>query len=116
MLLNTQTAPHFVWGEGCDGWRLLDLAHLSVIEERMPSGTSEIWHQHEHAHQLFYVLDGTLRIDLDSTCQELASGDAVHIPPRIQHQVRNESDAPARFLVISSPSAAGDRQVGQTET
>ena len=52
----TATAPHYVWGEGCDGWHLVRAAELSVIEERMSPGTSEKPHLHTRARQFFYVL------------------------------------------------------------
>jgi len=29
-------AEHYAWGQGRDGWHLLEDAGLSVIEERMP--------------------------------------------------------------------------------
>ncbi len=108
---NTKVSPRYTWGDECDGWRLLDLAHLSVIEERMPPGTSEVRHMHQNAHQMFYVLEGVLSMDVEGVYHQLAAADAFHIPPGAQHLVRNDSGAPVRFLVISSPSSTGDRLV-----
>lgn len=31
-----QPLKHYVWGEGCDGWNLVDGPGLSVKQERMP--------------------------------------------------------------------------------
>jgi mannose-6-phosphate isomerase-like protein (cupin superfamily) len=35
----------------------------------------------------------------------------LHIPPGVAHQVRNESAADVRFLVISAPRSHGDREL-----
>ena len=58
-IVSAQTAKHYIWGERCDGWHLLHTEHASVIEERMPPGTSEVAHFHERSRQFFYVLSGT---------------------------------------------------------
>ena len=49
---------HYIWGEHCDGWNLVDRADLSVKMERMPPHTAEQEHFHEHARQFFYILKG----------------------------------------------------------
>lgn len=107
--VNATTAPHYRWGDGCDGWRLLDGADLSVIEEAMPPGTAEVPHRHGQARQLFYVLTGALEIEMGGVAHRLAAGDGLHVPPQESHQVRNSSDGPVRFLVISAPTTRGDR-------
>ena len=106
---NIHVAEHYVWGDACDGWRLLDDSGLSVIEERMPSGGAEETHYHHAAQQMFYVLDGTLSIRIEGEVSALAKGDALHVPPRTVHKVFNDGPSDARFLVISSPRASGDR-------
>ena len=104
------TAPHYVWGGACDGWRLCDEPALSVIEERMPPGTAETPHRHARATQVFYVLDGELTLDCDGTATTLPTGVALTVPPSTPHQARNLGTVAARFLVISAPSTRGDRE------
>jgi len=48
----------YAWGRGCTGWELADEDALSVKQESMPPGTSERWHFHEKALQVFYILEG----------------------------------------------------------
>ncbi|MEM7520265.1 MAG: cupin domain-containing protein [Pseudomonadota bacterium] len=107
---NRQTAPHYLWGANCDGWRLEDAADLSVIEERMPPGTTEDWHYHTRSKQVFYVLAGALTLDMDGQAHRLTPGDALCVIPGVPHQARNEGKDDAGFLVISSPNTRGDRQ------
>jgi quercetin dioxygenase-like cupin family protein len=104
------TAPHYVWGAVCDGWRLADGETLSVIEERMPPGTAEEWHVHDRARQFFYVLDGQATMRTVAGATEVPAGSGVEIAPGIAHQMANASSAAVRFLVISTPSTRNDRR------
>jgi hypothetical protein len=42
-----ENAEHYIWGEGCDGWHLVQPDSLSVFQERMPPGCSEKMHLHQ---------------------------------------------------------------------
>jgi hypothetical protein len=39
-MIGRDAAEHYAWGEHCQGWRLVNNADLSVIEEIMPPGTA----------------------------------------------------------------------------
>ncbi|WP_109125609.1 cupin domain-containing protein [Dyella sp. C11] len=107
--VSTENAEHYHWGQDCDGWHLLAGADLSVIEERMPQGAWEVRHRHERSRQFFYVLQGELTIELDGASHRLSPRQGLHVPPGRPHQVRNDSHADVRMLVVSSPRSHGDR-------
>lgn len=109
MIVNTSNAEHYVWGQVCDGWRLLAGRDLAVTQERIPPGSGEVEHYHERARQLFYVLAGSLHIALDASVCHLKSGDTLEIPPTKHHRVWNDGSEDALFLVISAPTTQGDR-------
>ena len=108
--IRAETAAHYVWGDGCDGWHLVRTEQLSVIEERMPPGVNEVPHRHRVSRQLFYVLHGRLAMVMGGTPTVMAAGSGVEIAPGIAHQVRNDSGEDVRFLVISQPPSHADRQ------
>ena len=108
-VVTKESAPHFIWGDVCDGWELLDTSSLHVIRERMPPGTFELRHLHQHVRQLYFVLEGTASVDLDGKLHTLAAGEAIVIEPPLPHQMRNDSSAPLEFLVISSAPPRDDR-------
>jgi mannose-6-phosphate isomerase-like protein (cupin superfamily) len=108
-MISRANASHYRWGGSCDGWRLVDGNSLSVIQEHMPPGTFEVRHAHQRAQQFFFVLDGILTIEFEHTTVELRASQGEHIPPGKVHQVRNDSDRDVEFLVISEPTAQGDR-------
>ena len=109
------TAEHYAWGNQCDGWHLVRAAQLSVIEERMPAGATEARHWHARALQFFYVMEGTLHLEVEGVMHALPAGSGVEIPPGTAHQARNDSGAAVRFLVISSPPHQGDRKELEAE-
>jgi len=82
---------------------------LSVIEERMPPGTSEVRHYHQKANQFFYVLRGSLSIEVGGNELVLNPGQGTYITAGEPHQVRNRASVDADFLVVSNPPSHGDR-------
>lgn len=108
--VSTDEAPHYAWGDGCDGWHLVRDPSLSVIQERMPPGTAEVRHRHARARQFFFVLAGRLRIEVAGVPHELAAGQGLEVAPGRAHQVVSAGDAAAEFLVVSHPPSHGDRE------
>lgn len=107
--ISRENAPHYSWGNWCDGWHLLKESNLSVIEERMPPGTGEVRHFHRKAQQFFYVLSGQAIMEADGGPIVLREGQGMAIPPRTWHQIKNHSREVVRLLVISQPPSHGDR-------
>ena len=107
--VSRDSAEHYTWGEACDGWHLVRSEPLSVIEERMPSGTAERRHFHQDAQQFFYVLAGELSLEVDGVEVLLKTGCGLRILPGQRHQALNRSAEDARFLVVSQPPSHGDR-------
>jgi mannose-6-phosphate isomerase-like protein (cupin superfamily) len=107
--ISRDNAPHYVWGDNCDGWHLLQESNLSVIEERMPPGASEVRHFHRNAQQFFLILSGQAIMEANGEQIILLAGQGVAIPPGTRHQFQNHSEEPVRFLVISQPPSYGDR-------
>jgi mannose-6-phosphate isomerase-like protein (cupin superfamily) len=103
-------ARHYPWGQGCDGWHLLESDDLSVIEERVPPGEGERRHRHRRARQFFFVLAGEARLELEGAVHRLAPGDGLHVPPGAAHELRNAGAGELRFLVVSAPRSHGDRE------
>lgn len=104
------SAPHYAWGEGCDGWHLVQQEGVSVIEEQMPPATAEERHRHARARQFFYVLSGALQIEMEGVTHTLVPGSGLEVPPAAAHSARNASPEPVRFLLVSQPPAHGDRE------
>jgi len=109
MVISTENAEHYIWGEICDGWHLLKRDDLSVIQERVPTGGAEVMHYHNVARQFFYILEGEGTMVFEDHDLVLKKGQGLEIPPQVRHQFKNQSNADVHFLVISIPTTKGDR-------
>jgi quercetin dioxygenase-like cupin family protein len=61
-------------------------------------------HCHDGLHDMFYVLEGTLTVQLDDVRRELGPGTFVCVPPGVAHTFSNPGDAPVRFLNFNTPA------------
>lgn len=109
MTVSKETAAHYTWGAGCDGWILSPSPDLMVIQERMPPGTAEQRHFHSKARQFFYVLTGELTMEVEGVRHGVPPMNGIEIAPGARHQARNDGETDVHFLVISSPTTRGDR-------
>ncbi|QGF29171.1 cupin domain-containing protein (plasmid) [Pantoea eucalypti] len=108
-MISKENAEHYVWGEECDGWNLLNRQDMLVIHEKMPPGTSEKRHWHAVSRQFFFVLSGVLAMESEGEKHDIKAQQGLEIPPGAKHQARNDTGFPVEFLVISHPSTRGDR-------
>lgn len=108
-MISKENAEHYHWGDNCDGWHLVKRQDMSVIHERMPPATQEKRHYHSVSRQFFFVLTGTLTMELNGEIQTLSPHNGIEIPPGAKHQACNHSDADVEFMVISHPTTRGDR-------
>ena len=100
---------HYVWGNNCDGWNLVDSESLVVKQERMPAGTSEQTHYHQQAQQFFFILSGTATFEIEQSSIQIKAGEGLHIAAGKKHRIVNDSIDNLEFLLCSQPSTANDR-------
>ncbi|MCT7579144.1 cupin domain-containing protein [Aliarcobacter butzleri] len=110
-LVSIKNAEHYFWGEKCDGWHLVKSSGLSVIQERVPHGCSEVRHYHERSEQFFYVLSGIATMEVDGNIYQMTAGSGIHVPAGIPHQLSNHQTDDLVFLVVSTPPSHGDRVI-----
>jgi mannose-6-phosphate isomerase-like protein (cupin superfamily) len=60
-------------------------------------------HIHETLHDMFYVLEGTLSVQLGDETLEAKPGTFVCVPPGTPHTFSNRSEEPVRFLNFNVP-------------
>jgi mannose-6-phosphate isomerase-like protein (cupin superfamily) len=108
-LVSTKNAEHYAWGGDCDGWHLVKAPGVSVIQERMPPGRSEVRHFHQHSHQFFFILSGEATIEVGGEILRAKPGEGCSIEPTVGHVIRNEGKSDLLFLLVSTPPSHGDR-------
>lgn len=107
--ISKETADHYTWGDHCEGWRLVDRPEISIIQEKMPPGTSEVPHFHEKSLQFFYILAGSAEIILEGERTVLNAGAGIEVAPRCKHLIRNPGPDVLEFILVSRPNTHGDR-------
>jgi quercetin dioxygenase-like cupin family protein len=92
--LNTLVTIRVGQAEGQDG--------ISVIESRMPHGDSPPLHVHHTEDEVFYVLEGELRIRAADADYRIGPGEAALAPQGVPHTYRVESAGGARCVTVTT--------------
>jgi len=109
MIKDIKNSKHYHWGNLCDGWHLVDSPTLSVIQEKMPFGTSENLHYHNNAQQFFFILRGLATFEVEGKIFEVREGQGFYVLPKKKHRILNKTDKALEFIVISEPKSHDDR-------
>jgi mannose-6-phosphate isomerase-like protein (cupin superfamily) len=81
------------------GARLVDL-HVNVL--RAGSGPGP-YHRHSAAENVYFILEGAVRVRVDGSDHVLHPGDAAFIPPGVAHSATNVGNGDARLIEIYAP-------------
>jgi len=60
-------------------------------------------HRHDHSSEMFYVLDGAVRVLSGSDVVKAEAGDIIVVPPRMPHAFRTERRSKAELLIVIAP-------------
>ena len=109
LLISKENAEHYIWGNKCDCWMLVDSENLSIKQELMPVGEREKLHCHEKSQQFFFILKGEATFYVEEEIFTVIPQKGLLIKPNIKHYIANESNEILEFLVISQPNTSKDR-------
>ena len=78
---------------------LLAIANFTrhVVQGRITTD----YHSHENKEQIYYFISGKGKMLIDDQEYPVTAGDAVHLPPRVKHQVINNTEDDIEYLNIS---------------
>lgn len=79
------------------------IANQSLAEARLPPGAATQPHFHPRAEEIYYLLDGRARMQIEAAVREVGPGDAIAIPPGARHQITNIGGGVLRFLCCCAP-------------
>ena len=91
--------------EGLDENEAVLLGFSGLTLHRLQGGLDGDYHEHEATEQVYYFLSGQGRMKIDGEIYEVREGDAVHIPPKVKHQLSNPGDDWVEHLIISAQVA-----------
>ena len=75
---------------------------ISIIEHHLPHGSSPPLHVHRTEDEVFHVLEGSMRFNIDGKDMMAHAGQIMLAPKGVPHSYRVESTGGARCLTITS--------------
>jgi quercetin dioxygenase-like cupin family protein len=82
--------------------------NMAVVTVEVPPGGLVPPHIHAQEEESYYMLDGSMVMQLGSEFLTIQPNDFVHIPPGTIHSYRNDSDRPIHFLAWTVGGAIDD--------
>ena len=88
-------------------WKLLRtddfLSSMNTFNANILAPSSSVKpHQHESDEQIWFILSGVGIVKVGDEEKEVREGDAVYLPPRLTHTMRNTGTYPLRLLAIGA--------------
>lgn len=79
------------------------IRNQSLAEARLLPGAKTTAHYHPRAEEIYYILEGTGRMQIGDELRDVGPGDAIAIPPGAIHQITSTSDITLKFLCCCAP-------------
>jgi mannose-6-phosphate isomerase-like protein (cupin superfamily) len=90
----------------------LDDSYVKVAKVR----GSLAWHSHDDEDELFYVLDGTLRIEMEARTVELRRGDVFVVPKGVRHNPVADEECLVMLVERKSTLHTGNEVTDRTRS
>ncbi len=108
----TDTVP-FTTKDGSEirellAYRNSGIRNQSLAEARLQPGGATAPHFHPQAEEIYYLLAGRGRMQIEAEICEVGPGDAIAIPPGLRHQITAIGEETLRFLCCCAPAYEND--------
>jgi mannose-6-phosphate isomerase-like protein (cupin superfamily) len=77
------------------------LSTVRVMLEKGADGARP--HRHDHSAEMFYVLDGAVRVLSGTEIVKAEQGDVIVVPPRVAHAFSTQRGTNAELLIVIAP-------------
>jgi mannose-6-phosphate isomerase-like protein (cupin superfamily) len=108
-VFNLADVPAFTTKDGSEIRELLShrnsgISNQSLAEARLPVGGSTAPHYHPKCEEIYYLVEGRGRTQIEGEIRAVGPGDAIAIPPGMRHQITNTGADTLRFLCCCAPA------------
>jgi mannose-6-phosphate isomerase-like protein (cupin superfamily) len=112
-VVNLADAEPFTTKDGSEIRELLahrnsSIQRQSLAEARLPVGASTTPHRHPVTEEIYYVVAGRGRMQIEREVCDVGPGDAIAIPPGLAHQITNAGEVMLRLLCCCAPAYEHD--------
>lgn len=94
-----------------DGSTVRELFHTdaqSLAEATLEPGEATQRHHHRATEEIYFVVKGSGRMEVDGSARTVRPGDAILIPPGAWHTLENDGSSELRILCCCAPPYAHD--------
>jgi mannose-6-phosphate isomerase-like protein (cupin superfamily) len=105
---NIDKAEPFVTKDGSTIRELHHTAEQSLAEATLEPDQATERHYHRSTEEIYVVLKGSGRMEVDGDTRTVRRGDAVLIPPGAWHTLENNGSSELRILCCCSPPYSHD--------
>ena len=115
--MNQVTSPKTIASSLTEFWSPRVVAELddSYVKVAKVKG-SLAWHSHENEDELFYILKGRLRIEMESGSVELNEGDSFVVPKGVRHNPVAEEECHIMLIERKTTLHTGNEVTAKTRS
>ena len=115
--MSKAVSPRAIAAELTELWSPRVVAELddSYVKVAKVQGTLA-WHSHENEDELFYILKGRLRIEMETGSVELAEGEAFVVPKGVRHNPVAEEECHIMLIERKTTLHTGSEVTAKTRT
>jgi mannose-6-phosphate isomerase-like protein (cupin superfamily) len=78
------------------------LASTAFTRHMLQGRKTSDYHEHGDREQVYYFLKGRGKMKIDGEIHDVVAGDAVHLPPKVKHQLINDSEEWIDHLIFTA--------------
>lgn len=110
-------APHRIANELAELWSPRVIAEVDDVYIKVAKVKGTLaWHSHDDEDELFYILQGTLRIEMESETVELRAGDVYVVPKGVRHNPIADEECHVMLIERKTTLHTGNEVTEKTRT
>ncbi len=110
-------APHRIANELAELWSPRVIAEVDDVYIKVAKVKGTLaWHSHDNEDELFYILQGTLRIEMESETVELREGDVYVVPKGVRHNPIADEECHVMLIERKTTLHTGNEVTEKTRT
>jgi mannose-6-phosphate isomerase-like protein (cupin superfamily) len=110
-------APHRVAAQLSEFWSPRVVAEVDDVYVKVAKIKGTLaWHAHENEDELFYILKGRLRIEMEKQTVELSEGDVYVVPKGVRHNPVAEEECHVMLIERKTTQHTGAEVTAKTRS
>ena len=110
-------SPHLVASQLSELWSPRVVAEVDDVYVKVAKVKGTLtWHAHDNEDELFYILKGRLRIEMEKQTVELAEGDVYVVPKGVRHNPVAEQECHVMLIERKTTQHTGTEVTEKTRS